>query len=138
MAVFRILLLLLLMSVCLSAQSAPDNSSLSPQFEMGVLAAPPEFRAKSVSTPLRNGQDQIGTVPLERLLAPSPSQPDQSQVEPFPPEATSTCFYIRTYRVKRDEAESDITTPAGYSECQPATVLKFKTVVDPPVLVIFP
>ena len=123
MWVFRILFLLLLMSVCMSAQSSPDKSSVSPQFEISVLTAPPEFR---------------NTVPFETLLEPSPSDQYQIPGEPFPrPQGTSICFYIRTYRVERDQAQPDITTPAGYSECQPDTGLELKSVVDSPRL-IFP
>jgi len=129
MWVFRILFLLLLISVSMSAQSSPDKSSVSPPFKTRDLAAPPDFRAKSVPTPPENGQNQIGTVPLERLLEPSPFQQKQIQGEPFPPERASTCFYIRMYRVKRDDPQSDITTPAGYSECQPGTGLEFKDAV---------
>jgi len=137
MWVFRILFLLLLMSVCLSAQSSPDKRSLSPQFEISALTAPPEFR-NSPSAPSQNEQKQIGTLPFERLPAPSPSDEYQIPGEPFPrPEATSICFYIRTYRVERDQAQPDITTPAGYSECQPDTGLELKSVVDSPRL-IFP
>jgi hypothetical protein len=135
MWVFRILFLLLLMSVCLSAQSSPDKSSLFPQFEISVLTAPPEFR-NSPSAPSQNEQKQIGTVALPTLLEPSPS--DQYQIPGEPrPEATSICFYIRTYRVQRDQAHPDITTPAGYSECQADTGLELKSVVASPRL-IFP
>jgi len=130
MWVIRILSLLLLVSVLMSAQSSPDKSSLSPQFEIRALTAPPAFRRNSVSAPAHNGQNQIATTPLERLLA--PSQQDRSLVEPFRPEATSVCFYIRTYRVKRDDPQSDITTPAGYSECQPDTRLELQDAVDSP------
>jgi hypothetical protein len=137
MWVFRILSLLLLMSLCLSAQSSPDKSSLPPPFEISVLTAPPEFQS-SPSAPSQNEQKQIGTVPFETPLEPSPSDEYQIPGEPFPrPEATSICFYIRTYRVKRDQAQPDITTPAGYSECQPDTGLELKSVVDSPRL-IFP
>jgi hypothetical protein len=133
MWVFRILFLLLLISVSMSAQSSPDMSPISPQFELRVLAVPPEFRAKSLSTPSQNGQNQIGTVPLVWLVEPSPSSPQkQVEEEPFPPEQTSTCFYIRTYRMKREDPQSDITTPAGYSECQPSAGLQLKDAVDSP------
>jgi len=138
MWVIRILFLLLLVSVSMSAQSSPDKSSLSPQLEIRVLTAPPEFHANSVSAPSQNGQQQIGTVPLQKaLLEPSPSDEYQIPGKPFRPEATSVCFYIRTYRVQRDQAQPDITTPAGYSECQPDTGLELKSVVDSPRL-IFP
>ena len=128
----RILFLLLLISVLMSAQSSPDKSSISPQFEIRALTAPPSFRRNSVSAPSQNGQNQMAAAPLERLLEPSPSQQDRSLAEPFRPEATSVCFYIRTYRVKRDDPQSDITTPAGYSECQSNTRLELQDAVVSP------
>jgi hypothetical protein len=42
----------------------------------------------------------------------------------------ATCYSMRLYRVKRDDADSDSTRPAGYSTCQPAARFQVKTAVD--------
>jgi len=131
MWVFRILFLLVLISICSSAQSSPDKSSVSPQFEIRTLAAPPELRREPVV--LRSdGQNRIGAVPFERLVQPSPSQPEQIEVIPFRPEPTAICYSIQTYRVTRHDPQSDVTTPADYSECQPGNRYAFKAAVDSP------
>ncbi len=40
------------------------------------------------------------------------------------------CYSIRGYRVTRDDPESDLTRPAGYSTCQPAARFHVKRAVD--------
>jgi hypothetical protein len=44
----------------------------------------------------------------------------------------TTCYTLRTYRVARENPESDSTRPAGYSTCQPATRFQLRTAVDSP------
>jgi hypothetical protein len=42
----------------------------------------------------------------------------------------ATCYTLRTYRVVRDDPESDTTRPAGYSTCQRAARFQLRTAVD--------
>jgi hypothetical protein len=49
-----------------------------------------------------------------------------------------TCYSMRTYRVTRDDPESDSTRPAGYSTCQPAAWFHVKDAGDLPVQADFP
>jgi hypothetical protein len=41
-----------------------------------------------------------------------------------------TCYTIRAYRVARENPESDLTRPVGYSTCQRSTRFQLKTAVD--------
>jgi hypothetical protein len=43
--------------------------------------------------------------------------------------AESFCAYIRTYRVRREYANSDIVTPAGYTACTPSQRFELRTAV---------
>jgi hypothetical protein len=49
-----------------------------------------------------------------------------------------TCYSIRTYRVTRDDPESDSTRPAGYSTCEPAARFRVKDAGDSSVQASFP
>jgi hypothetical protein len=42
------------------------------------------------------------------------------------------CYTLRTYRVARENPDSDSTRPAGYSTCQRATRFQLRTAVDSP------
>jgi len=42
----------------------------------------------------------------------------------------ATCYTLRTYRVARENPDSDSTRPAGYSTCQRATRFQLWTAVD--------
>lgn len=42
----------------------------------------------------------------------------------------ATCYTLRTYRVTREDPESDTTRPAGYSTCQRAARFQLRTAVD--------
>jgi hypothetical protein len=127
MRVFCILFLLLLMAVCVSAQSSPDQSSVSPQFEVRGLVAPSEFRAGHVPEASPNGETQIGAVPL-RWLAQSAEELDEDLLSRLTQDFPEPCYSIRTYRVTRDDPQSDITRPAGYSECETAGRFQMKVV----------
>lgn len=39
------------------------------------------------------------------------------------------CYKMRSYIVKRESNDSDVTTPAGYTECTPARRVKMKNAV---------
>ena len=45
----------------------------------------------------------------------------------------TTCYSLRTYRVTRDDPESDSTRLAGYSTCQPAAGFGVKDAEDSPL-----
>jgi hypothetical protein len=49
-----------------------------------------------------------------------------------------TCYSIRSYRVTRDDPESDSTSPAGYSTCQPVSQFQLKDAGGSPVQASFP
>ena len=58
--------------------------------------------------------------PLRRFLKPDNAQEDSA----------STCYSIRSYRMKRDDPQTDVTRPDGYSTCQPASRFGVKSAVD--------
>jgi hypothetical protein len=45
-------------------------------------------------------------------------------------QSDGTCYSIRSYRVTRDDPESDSTRLAGYSTCQPAARFQLKDAGD--------
>jgi hypothetical protein len=119
MCVPRLLILSLLLSVCvapIAAQSSPDGNP-QPSIRLDQIIPPLEFRRPShplwVQPPLRS--DGIGLS-------------DQRYVQPRAGERSEvTCYSIRSYRVTRDDPESDSTSPSGYSTCQPVAQFHFKT-----------
>jgi hypothetical protein len=140
MRIPRLLLLPLLLSVCVApvvAQSSPDNRSsdkhaFSSQSQLDGLTAPSEFRSH-VPTLSQRALDGISGSPSS-----SGVPYDQFKVLPLArlgPTDTS-CFYMRTYRVTRDEPQSDTTRGAGYSTCQLAGRYQTKNAVE--VLAIAP
>jgi hypothetical protein len=122
----RLPFLALLMSVCvapIAAQSSPDKTPAFSHSQRDELVAAPEFRARSVQ-PVQlapNGRTRIrDTDPRQRIL---PSDPTLAQSD-------TVCYSMRSYRVTRDDRESDSTRLVGYSECQPAARFQVKTAVD--------
>jgi hypothetical protein len=122
----RLPFLALLMSICvapIAAQSSTDKAPASAHSQRDGLVAPPEFRARSVQ-PVQlapNWGTRIrDTDPRQRVL-PSDSKVAQND---------TVCYSMRSYRVTRDDPESDSTRLAGYSECQPAARYQVKTAVD--------
>ena len=43
----------------------------------------------------------------------------------------ASCVYMRTYRVKREARDSDVTRPAGYTICVPVARFMVKRAVEP-------
>jgi hypothetical protein len=118
----RLLLLALLIPVCIApvvAQSSPDNSPAASQPQLDGLIAPPEFRAHVLTLPglPTNVWSRIHDLPPQLSL-------DSLLLD------DAICYSIRSYRVTRDDPQSDSTRPAGYSECQPAAQFQVKTAVD--------
>jgi hypothetical protein len=64
-------------------------------------------------------------LPLRRFLKPDTDQTDSASI----------CYSIRNYRMKRDDPQTDVTRPDGYSTCQPATRFAVKSVEDSPQLI---
>jgi hypothetical protein len=120
MSIPRLLLLALPISLCvtpLAAQSSSDKVPVSSQPWLGGLVAPPEFRAHVLPLP-PNVRTRI------RDIRPQPTS-DRTLAED-----DEACLSMRTYRVARDHPGSDMTSLAGYSECQPAVRFQMKTAVD--------
>jgi hypothetical protein len=139
MRVPRLLLLSLLISLRVAtapAQSSPHNNSKSSQpapalhqneESSTVLFQLPEpflvdLESPSNSTPtsVQSEQDSLVARQLEsraeHLLTLQQNEP--------------TCYMLRTYRVVRENPQSDSTRPAGYSTCQPSTRFQVRTAVD--------
>lgn len=114
---FRLLLLSLLLSVCVApvvAQSLPDKNSVSSPPLLDRLISPPKFQVYVPTPEIR----LHFRAPEPRDHFPALAQDD------------AACYSIRSYRVTRDNPGSDLTRPAGYSECQPAARFQVKTAVD--------
>jgi hypothetical protein len=134
MRIPRLLLLSLLLSVCVTpivAQSSPDNRSsdknaFSSQSQRDGLTAPPEFRSH-VPALSQRAMDGISGNPSS-----SGVHFDQFKVLPLvkPGQTDTSCFYMRTYRVTRDDPQSDTTRRAGYSTCQLAGRYQTKNAVE--------
>ena len=118
----RVLLLALLIPVSIApvaAQSSPDRSPALSQPQLDGLVAPPEFRAHVPALP---------TLPTRAWGRIHGIQPQLSLDSLLLDD--SVCYSIRSYRVTRDDPQSDSTSPAGYSECQPAAQFQVKAAID--------
>jgi hypothetical protein len=119
MHVPRLLRLSLLISLCVAtaaAQSSRQNSSQP-------SAAPPQ--TAQTSPDLLQSQLQAGdssrAVPVL-----GPHMPRIVTLE----QDDATCYTIRAYRVARENPDSDVVRPAGYSTCLRTSRFQFKTAVD--------
>jgi len=142
MQIPRLLVLSLLTLVCVSpvrAQSPADNE-------------PGSFYSQPPAATLP--QDALARLPLDLLRQPFqldklsllPVKPSDAGIGGYdwallpPPQFRKrvlaqndvTCYSLRTYRVTRDDPESDATSPAGYSTCQPASRFQVKGANDSP------
>jgi hypothetical protein len=116
----RLLLLSLLISLGVApvaAQSSPDKSPVSAQPKLDGLIAPPEFCTHAIPLP-PNVRARIRAIQPQLSFDSTLAQDD------------TACYFIRSYRVTRDNPESDSTRLAGYSECQPAARFQVKAAVD--------
>jgi hypothetical protein len=132
MRIPRLLLPSLLISVCVApalAQSSSDHRSdknaFSSQSQSDGLTAPPEFRSHVPALSPRALDGSIGDATSPHLRF------DQFNLLPSAAmgRSDSACFYIRTYRVTRDNPRSDTTRLAGYSTCQLAGRYQTKNAV---------
>jgi hypothetical protein len=62
-------------------------------------------------------------------LVPSPLDSHSPHIIPLE-QNQATCYTLRTYRVARENPDSDSTRPAGYSTCQRAARFQLRTAVD--------
>jgi hypothetical protein len=130
----RLLLLSLVISVCVApvvAQSSSNNGSsdknaFSSQSQTDGLTAPPEFRSRIPALSQRALDGISGNTSSPRIHS------DQFKVLPQVKlgQNDATCFSMRTYRVTRDDPQSDTTRFSGYSICQLADRYQPKNAVD--------
>ncbi|HVR27806.1 MAG TPA: hypothetical protein VMU26_31300 [Candidatus Polarisedimenticolia bacterium] len=114
----RLLLLSWLLSVYvapIAAQSSLDGNP-QPSIRLDQIIPPLEFRRPVLSLRLQPPlhSDGIGLSDQRYVQLPAGEQSDV------------TCYSIRTYRVTRDDPQSDSTSPAGYSTCQPVAQFQLK------------
>jgi hypothetical protein len=126
----RLLILSLLLFVCVAPIAAQSSSDGDPQpsIHLDEITPPLEFRRPAlplwVQPPVRS--DGIGLSDQRHLQLRAREQNDV------------TCYSIRSYRVTRDDPESDSTSPAGYSTCQPVSKFQLKDAGGSPVQTSFP
>jgi hypothetical protein len=140
----RLLVLPLLISVCAAPVAAQSSSDKDPSQPLSALpqSAQASIRVDQLHLPFPRDRNDLshtmpGTIgagehsstiipplqfhaipPLEfGVLEPTRGQDD-------------VCYSIRGYRVTRDDPESDLTRPAGYSTCQPAARFHVKDAGD--------
>ena len=116
MYVPRLLVLPLLIAICgapVTAQSAPPKED-----PFQLLPTPPQdVRVGIHGHTIRLSPDGMNL---------------SYRIPPPVMRGPSNCYSIGTYRVNRQDPESDLTTPAGYSLCEPAALFHLKVVGDSP------
>ena len=75
----------------------------------------------------RGGQTKSPQIDSDRVIL-SPDDSDSSILSLDDRE--SSCVYMRTYRVKREARDSDVTHPAGYTTCVPVARFLVKRAVE--------
>ncbi len=88
-----------------------------------ILGAPSVGAASLDASSIRNpeagpdlGKYELNWVPTQRLQRGTRVNPEQAY-----------CYKLRTYRVKRDERDSDLVHIAGYTTCQPSSLYTLRT-----------
>ena len=145
MCIPRLLVLSLLLSVCVApvaAQSSLDRNPVSSQ-PLTILPqnAQSGIHADQIIPPIefRRPVLPLGLQPPFHLYGMGPSQKILRHVLlPAGEQTEGSCYSIRSYRVTRDDPESDSTRPAGYSTCQPVSQFQLKEAGDSPVQASFP
>src|SRR5580692_1535480 len=130
MCIPRLLVLALLLSVCVAPVAAQSSLDRNPQPSIGLdqIIPPPEFRRPVLP---------LGLQPPSRSDGIGLSDQRYVQLRAGEPSGV-TCYSIRSYRVTRDDPESDSTSLAGYSTCQPVSQFQLKDAGDSPVQASFP
>jgi hypothetical protein len=138
MRVPRLILVSSLIAICIAPAAAQSGRETSPWISShGTLPT---------QSPILDGQQSLAPANPELKLvfpnqADNPFRSEQPRFNPdwqrqFKIEIPSdlpahlddagTCYAIRSYRVKRNDPQSDSTTIAGYATCQPATRFSLK------------
>lgn len=135
----RLLVFSLLISACVvsaAAQSPSDN--IPGSFYSEPLDALPQdavanLRLIPIQRPIDIDRLHFPSAKLEGARAGEhdwnirvPSHLDKRVLD----QGDATCYSIRAYRVRREDPASDMTKPAGYSTCQPATKFQVKEAND--------
>lgn len=134
MSTSRPLILSLLIVLCAAtvAAQSPSNKIPDSSQPLPVLAPNPEA-APNVFQPQRLfDMSGLNLLPADRTS----ERKDDFRLEsrrqrPITLELNDTiCYTVRTYRVARENPDSDAVRPAGYSTCQRASRFQFRTAVD--------
>ena len=133
----RLLVLPLLFSVCVAPVAAQSSLDRNPVSSQPLTALPQNaqsgIRADQIIPPLefRRPVLPLGFQPSFHLDGIGLSQTNLRYVQlPAGEQSDGTCYSIRSYRVTRDDPESDSTRLAGYSTCQPAARFQLKDAGD--------
>jgi hypothetical protein len=130
MCIPRLLVLSLLLSVSVAPVAAQSSLDRNPQpsIRLDQIIPPSEFRRPVLPLGLQPPfhSDGIGLSDQRYVQLRAGEQSDV------------TCYSIRSYRVTRDDPESDSTSLAGYSTCQPVSQFQLKDAGDSPVQMSFP
>jgi hypothetical protein len=128
MSIPRLLVVFLLVALCvapLRAQSAKESNPAFSQFESASQLQEQSWPG-TMPDSARPGEDEFNLTPRLQRHAHRSSLSG----EPALAENESTCYFLRSYRVTRDDPDSDSTRPAGYSTCLPGTRIQMKSAVD--------
>jgi|ERR1022692_2421097 hypothetical protein len=146
MSIPRLLAPTLLIVVCTSWGAAQSSKETKPEAaSVQVQAASPNGWLPGISSTKRylsgSFDWSFSEDGLEFLKTPSgalhtgqshlqfsPTQSFRGQAFAVTPDGP-TCYSIRTYRVVRDDPQSDSTSAAGYSTCQPVTRFRIENAV---------
>ena len=121
-------LVFLLSAACVCARAQTEQLSTSQTEHVAGKAQ------TFVLGPLDSSKEQSGRVFISPDMLPhlslSPEKPRiLSQDKLTYMIGGSQCLKMRTYIVKRETSDSDVTTPAGYTECMPSNRAKLKNAV---------
>jgi hypothetical protein len=133
MSSFRLLVLLLLVAVCVAPVAAQSSlashaAALAASFKLQPEIPADQNRLRADSNVKFNSPDLVSgsghcdlsrrsTEPIYRFAA----------KDEIPADADPTCYSMRSYRVTRDDPQSDSTRLAGYSVCQPSARFQVKS-----------
>lgn len=121
-----ILVSLLLMCVAPIAAQASSAKPASSQAQIGAFIVATESQAQISSS------SESSTAEVEREWDRDAARQSFSDLtfRSKVGEEDATCFYIRSYRVTRDDPQSDATRLAGYSTCTPSSRFQTKRAVQ--------
>jgi len=134
MSTSRPLILSLLIALCAAmvAAQSPSNKIPDSSRPLPVLAPNAEATPNLFQFQLPVDMSGLNLLPAERAS----ERKDDFRLEsrrqpPITLELNDTiCYTVRTYRVARENPDSDAVRPAGYSTCQRASRFQFRTAVD--------